>query len=236
MSSPSDRKVDTSGKNGGVLRIDSYAETRRTGLLLRTDTPLEIWKQLGEKIAIMADSSAWWLGDWLVYGQKRYADRYESAIAQTSLDYGTLRNYAWIARKFKINRRRAALSFQHHVEVAALPEPDQDKWLEMADKFGWSRNRLRRELKNAGSNQPAQVEEAVHVQLRVALDCQKRWAMAAERTGTTLTEWIVGALDHAALTALGNSESGSQSVQAAAIVSSRGHATAAAQVIPKPIG
>ena len=225
--------METSGQNGRTLRVDTYAETRRTSLLLRTDTPLEVWKQLGEKIAVMADSSAWWLGDWLVYGQKKYADRYEAAIAQTSLDYQTLRNYAWIAKKFKISRRRPSLSFQHHVEVAALPEPDQDKWLDMAERFNWSRNRLRRELKSAYSSQPARVMEASQVQLRVAVDCQKRWEMAAERTGATLIEWIIGALNHAALTALDNSGNETQEAQATAMAHPRSRATAWAQVISR---
>ena len=41
------------------------------------------------------------------------------------LDYQTLRNYAWVARRFAMSRRRDTLSFGHHAEVPALPEPEQ---------------------------------------------------------------------------------------------------------------
>jgi hypothetical protein len=41
-------------------------------------------------------------------------------------------NYAWVARRFAMSRRRDTLSFGHHAEVAALPEPEQDFWLREA--------------------------------------------------------------------------------------------------------
>ena len=70
--------------------------------------------------------AAWCLGDWLVFGEQAYAGRYRQAIERTSLDYQTLGNYAWVAKRFSLSRRRDELSFGHHSEVAALPEPEQD--------------------------------------------------------------------------------------------------------------
>lgn len=35
-----------------------------------------------------------------MYGQAAYTGRYRDAIEQASLDYQTLRNYAWVARRF----------------------------------------------------------------------------------------------------------------------------------------
>jgi hypothetical protein len=37
------------------------------------------WRRLGRQTDLITDSSAWWLGDWLVYGEKRYPDRYQRA-------------------------------------------------------------------------------------------------------------------------------------------------------------
>jgi hypothetical protein len=51
-----------------------------------------------------------------------------------------------------MSRRRDKLSFQHHAEVAPLPEPDQDLWLNRAERLGWSLSELRRQLRNARSN------------------------------------------------------------------------------------
>ncbi|MEW9555098.1 LmbU family transcriptional regulator [Nonomuraea sp. NPDC050783] len=118
-----------------------------TGLRLDSRIPFDNWLGIGQGLAEAATSSAWCLGDWLIYGETRFTGRYRSAIEQTSLDYKTLRNYAWVARKFEHARRRAGLSFEHHAAVAGLPEPEQDYWLRKAELFGWSRNALRREVR-----------------------------------------------------------------------------------------
>jgi hypothetical protein len=108
--------------------------------------PLDAWCRIGVQLSALVEASSWWIGDWLVYGERNYPLRYRRAMDETSLDYQTLRNYAWIARKFEPRRRRIGLSFQHHVEVAALPTNEQDHWLDFAERFGWSRNELRRQI------------------------------------------------------------------------------------------
>lgn len=118
-----------------------------TGLRLDSGIPFDNWLGIGQGLAEAVSSSAWCLGDWLIYGETRFTGRYRSAVEQTSLDYKTLRNYAWVARKFAHARRRAGLSFEHHAAVASLPEPEQDYWLRKAELFGWSRNDLRREVR-----------------------------------------------------------------------------------------
>jgi hypothetical protein len=82
-----------------------------------------------------------------VFGEQAYAGRYRQAIKRTSLDYQTLRNYAWVARRFAMSRRRDTLSFGHHAEVAALPEPEQDFWLRKAEEHRWPVKHLRRQVR-----------------------------------------------------------------------------------------
>src|SRR6266536_1438757 len=60
------------------------------------------------------------MGAWLAHGQAAYRSRYRTAIEQTGLDYQTLRNYAWVAGRFELSRRRDTLSFGRHAEAAAL--------------------------------------------------------------------------------------------------------------------
>lgn len=104
------------------------------------------WLHVGQVLSAIDTSVTWCLGDWLVFGETRYNGRYRDAIEQTSLDYQTLRNYAWVARRFSLFRRRSTLSFGHHAEVAARSEPEQDFWLRKAEELSWSRNKLRREV------------------------------------------------------------------------------------------
>jgi hypothetical protein len=172
---------------------------RRTGLYLPSALTYEDWAQVGKQICLLSDSSAWWLGDWLVYGQDRYGDRYQRAVAATALDYQTLRNYAWVARQFPVSRRRDSLSFQHHAEVAALSEEEQEIWLDRAILSGWSRNELRRQLREE-RNALRRGDESDPIVLRVAVDPdrERRWHEAADRMACSLDEWIALVLDQAA--------------------------------------
>jgi hypothetical protein len=119
------------------------------GLVMPRQLPFEAWLAIGVKLSTLSSSFAWCLGDWLVYGEISYRGRYREALERTSLDYQTLRNCAWVARKFPLSRRRDNLSFGHHAEVAALTEPEQAYWLRKAEERSWSRNRLRGEVRSS---------------------------------------------------------------------------------------
>jgi hypothetical protein len=170
-----------------------------TGLKLRNDTPFDAWVAVGRRIGELSSASAWWLGDWLVFGEDRFGDRYRTAVAATSLDYQTLRNYAWVARRVDASRRRSGLSLQHHAEVAALPEADQELWLRRAERFRWSRNELRRQL--AGRRRRgvrSEAGEEITCRVRVPARREDRWREAAARCDQGLAEWIVTVIDAAA--------------------------------------
>lgn len=168
---------------------------QRTVLQLPAGLEMPAWLALGRQLYVIADSSAWWLGDWLVFGQDRFPDRYEQALAGTTLNYQTLRNYAWVARKFPPALRRAELSFQHHAEVAALPEPERSCWLDQAQEGRWSRGELRRRLRAKDNGH--QVAPEVFFLLNVPSARQENWQRAALRADLRLDEWIVRTLDDA---------------------------------------
>ncbi|WP_323747974.1 LmbU family transcriptional regulator [Catenulispora rubra] len=176
------------------MASQGVAMTRRTSLHLPPGLAWSEWRRLGRQIFVIADSSAWWLGDWLIYGQNCYPNRYKRAVAETSLDYQTLRNYAWVARKVPVERRREGLGFQHHAEVAGLAAGDQDEWLSRAEEQGWTRNELRRQIRAAQRKDASAAESAV-VQIYVAPERQGRWQAAADSAQLELLEWIVRTLD-----------------------------------------
>lgn len=127
--------------------VETSAFVTRRGLLLPKRIAFDKWVRIGDYLSRALSSSTWCLGDWLVYGEASFNGRYRDAIELTSLDYQTLRNHAWVARRFPMSRRRDTLSFTHHAEVASLSEPEQDFWLRKAEESGWSAKRLRREVK-----------------------------------------------------------------------------------------
>ncbi|CAL9450300.1 hypothetical protein SUDANB58_02435 [Streptomyces sp. enrichment culture] len=175
-------------------------QKKRTSLTFPRAVPLEAWISIGVEIFSITDASSWWLGDWLIYGQNRYPDRYKRAIEASSLHYKTLRNYAWVARKFDVSRRRDTLSMQHHAEVAALTEEEQELWLDRAEQEGWSVTELRRNIKESkATGDRIQDVTAATVTLKAPAERMRRWEQAASRAGTSLDEWIRRVLDREAV-------------------------------------
>jgi hypothetical protein len=171
----------------------------RIGLRLPADLAFEEWADAGPKLFRVVDSAAWCLGDWLVYGREKYRDRYQQAVRTAGLDYQTLRNYAWVAGKVDISRRRGELSFQHHAEVAALPQAERELWLGRAVQAGWSKNQLRRNIRNNRSGAgEGDVDVTAVPALRVPPAHLEYWRAAAVQAGVDLRDWMVMTLDQAA--------------------------------------
>jgi hypothetical protein len=160
---------------------------------------INAWLAVGRRLSGIDHASAWCLGDWLLYGERSYGRKYKAALEATQLDYQTLRNYAWVARRFEPSRRRDTMSFQHHAEVAALPEAGQDLWLQRAERLRWSRNELRRNL--TAERRPIRVvhhEGALTLRMPVTSDRERRWRAAAVVAGQSLVEWLAVTADAAA--------------------------------------
>ncbi|MFD8810189.1 LmbU family transcriptional regulator [Streptomyces sp. NPDC059627] len=185
---------------GATRRHVSYlgpeVSAEGTRLRIPQDLSLEAWCCLGGRILAVSDSSAWWIGDWLVFGQNQYGDRYRRAMKETRLDYQTLRNYAWVARKFEPSRRRDGLTFQHHMEVAALSEAEQDHWLDFAVRLDWSRNELRKQIRASMSGE-GDLRRQVQLSLQLDELRLERWREAARRSNLTLADWISSVVDEA---------------------------------------
>ena len=173
--------------------------TTRVGLQMPPGMNFEDWEQAGRRLAGIVDSSAWWLGDWLVYGKDNYADRYQRGIRAAGLKYQTLRNYAWVSRRFQQFRRRARLTFQHHAEVASMPLDVQDFWLSQAEDNDWTTKQLRNAIKNDRNPVPAGItRQAAISQLPVPQGNLRQWIQAAQSLGVDFEAWVRMTLDNAA--------------------------------------
>lgn len=134
--------------------VGKQAVAQKSGMVFAPDLNERTWEKIGSGLRELTNSSAWWLADWLIFGESTYGwRRYLEAIERTGLDYQTLRNYAWVARRFEHHRRRDTLSFAHHAEVTRLSPAEQDYWLRKAETERWSRNELRRALRASLSEQ-----------------------------------------------------------------------------------
>ncbi|MFE6194464.1 LmbU family transcriptional regulator [Streptomyces sp. NPDC057838] len=173
--------------------------TTKVGLRIPMGLAFEEWERAGRQLSGLLNSSSWWLGDWLVYGKDHYADRYELGIRAAGLQYQTLRNYAWVSRRFEVNRRRHALSFQHHAELASLHVEEQDIWLDRAEQMKWSTKQLRTALRAQREGAAQQTDTGTATRRLAVPDHRLQWwHKAASQAGTELEEWVMATLDAAA--------------------------------------
>jgi hypothetical protein len=177
--------------------------TTKVGLQMPTGLAYDEWERAGRQLADVLDSSSWWLGDWLVFGKDHYTDRYQRGIRAAGLSYQTLRNYAWVSRRFDLTRRRPALSFQHHAELASMPVEEQDRWLDRAEQRRWSTKQLRAALRAArqSEQQPLAPTES-NRRLEFPHSRLQWWHKAAEQLGVDFEQWVMTTLDSAAASAL----------------------------------
>nr|CBZ42138.1 regulator [Streptomyces himastatinicus ATCC 53653] len=177
--------------------------TTNVGLRIPVGLTFDDWERAGRQLSSIVNSSSWWLGDWLVYGKHHYTDRYQRGIRTAGLQYQTLRNYAWVSRRFELHRRRPALTFQHHAELASLSIEEQDQWLDRAEQMGWTTKQLRHALRLAREDDinHGRATEPTR-QLAVPGNRLQWWHKAAELSGTDLEQWVLATLDRAAERAL----------------------------------
>ena len=98
---------------------------------------------LGAYIGRINRSCSWWIGDWLVFGEGVYGERFAQALAATGLAEQTLLNRSYVCRNVPVSRRRARLPFSVHEEVASLSAREQKRGLIGAEKNNWTRADLR---------------------------------------------------------------------------------------------
>jgi hypothetical protein len=126
---------------GGFLTVVSWAPPHQLDFAE--------WARHGRRLGAAGRGSAWWIGDWLAYGETRYGEHYTRAAEISGYEVQSLMNMAYVASRFDFSRRRENLTWSHHAEVAALPIPEQDTWLDRSAETRLSIRALRRELREA---------------------------------------------------------------------------------------
>lgn len=106
-----------------------------TGLKIESWVTFEQWDLYGRKLQLADKGIQWALGDWVIWGEGKFKERASQAVAFSGLKVRTLQNYAVVAEAFKDKSRRRdsdEVDFSTHAAVASLPEPEQDRIIEMA--------------------------------------------------------------------------------------------------------
>jgi len=158
------------GRAGDLVAADATGRprlTKTTWLPGDDGMSLRDWLLAGRHLGLVGRNVAWWIGDWLRYGNQQYGERYARAASITGYDVQSLMNMVYVASRFTPDRRRDALSWSHHAEVAALDEEQQERWLEIAAMERMSVRSLRAEVRTirrlaAGSSDQEKDESKAH--------------------------------------------------------------------------
>jgi N6-adenosine-specific RNA methylase IME4 len=120
------------------------------------------WVIAGVCLQRIEGAVQWWLGDWWTFGEHKYGARkalFEEGGALASMNFQQVANYGWVANKVPTSVRTEVLYWQHHAHVAALPPPQQRKWLALAVKEEWSSNQLKAAIaRQAALDKTTQIE------------------------------------------------------------------------------
>jgi hypothetical protein len=119
------------------------------------------WEDEYEKARNVDRGINWWLGDILRIGQERWGEAFAAVVDPNFAEQH--KNKMWVAGRVPKERRRAALSWSLHREVAAMRDDDMVAWLDKAEAGDngepWSVARIREEIKKTRDNQPPADDE-----------------------------------------------------------------------------
>lgn len=123
------------------------------------DTQLEItadlewtdFERLSMTLFQMERSHQWWLGDLLVYGERRFGDEFAQVASISGMAVSTLIKWQWVAAAFTPERRRNSIPWSYHELLVKLPEHEQESWLDAVEREGWTKRQLARALDDTPS-------------------------------------------------------------------------------------
>ena len=124
----------------------------KVGLTFNEEMTFEEWEGIGLQLQLMHGSVGFWIADWYLFGERKYGEA-KAMAASLDMDYGTFRDYLWVARTIELSRRRDNVSFTSHKEIASAPKDKQDDLLDKADKENLSKTEVRGLVKDAQRQQ-----------------------------------------------------------------------------------
>lgn len=161
-----------------------HLEFTRTGVRqVGTPTIEEVTSRF-HAIGAVDAAVQWWIGDLAMIGERVNVNIdskvYDDLEEATGLARETVRKCKWTSESVNSGNRLPELSWTHHFQVAALPEPEQKEWLQKAVEDGLSVSKLRRAIKAAKYEEPILPEGTYRV-----IYADPPWEYGGDQHGTT---------------------------------------------------
>ena len=135
-------------ENMDSVEVGTKQEMYELGALNLSPTlSYEEWENVGVALATMDGNIEWWIGDYFVFGEAAYGEKWAQATAKFGRPESTLQGYMYVASRFPQNLRRRNLPWWAHREVAALTYGEQSDHLAWVEDNEPTRAALRRRLR-----------------------------------------------------------------------------------------
>jgi hypothetical protein len=99
------------------------------GLKIADATPIEESLRILDWATAMSDHVGFMIGDVINFGKAKWGEKYNAALIQTGRAYTTLRQYASVAERIPIEKRKSKLTFWQHELIVRTPEQIMPKLL-----------------------------------------------------------------------------------------------------------
>lgn len=114
-----------------------------TGYVLPDGLSYEEWAHEGTVLVTIAKASAWWVGDWLLYGEHQFGEKYAQAVEVTGLSVQTLKNAQWVSDRIPPRERDPEIPHSYYRAAAALDPKDRRVLLKRAKNEGMNEGEVR---------------------------------------------------------------------------------------------
>lgn len=107
------------------------------------DMTFEDYQRIGRTFQQIKNSLAWWVGDWLNFGDRKFGEAAMQAVEDTGKSMETLLKWKAVSFRVPRNIRRSDLGWTHHFYVAYVPEEQRGKLLDLAANIDLSSRELK---------------------------------------------------------------------------------------------
>jgi len=130
-----------------LAELEKVGAVIDNGLFLPADLEYDSYESVGAMLGALHQATGFLIGDYLLYGEHTYGERYAQAALLLGLSPQTCANYQSIAKRVPPGRRKDGVSFSVHGEVASLPPELQEHWLTVAANEGLTKQEIRDRLR-----------------------------------------------------------------------------------------
>jgi len=132
-----------------LLDLEASGALTPRAMNLPADIAWDSYVALGSFLGELKSRGNFYLGDWLIFGEGTFGERFAQAGEATGLSEQTLLRVMTICRNVPPSRRHPQLSWSVHACVASLGAREQKMWLKRAAEHGWGYAELRKAMQAA---------------------------------------------------------------------------------------